>query len=466
MKNYTPKIYQAKTLDWMLDKPKCGLFLDMGLGKTVVSLTGINVLAYAELVVGKTLIIAPKRVAELVWQQEAATWEHTSHLTFSVVTGSAAARTKALDASADVYIINRENVVWLCEHYGGNRLPFDMCIIDESSSFKNHTSKRFKALRRAIRDVPRVVLLTGTPAPRGYINLWSQIYLLDQGARLGRTISEYRARYFTPGQVVNGVTYSYKLRPGAAKEIEARISDICISFQAKDWLDLPPLHPIADFVELSTKAQQAYDQFERDQVLEFIDSGVEVTALSAAAVSNKLLQFANGAVYFGDNHEYQVVHDDKIQQLIDIIEDTQGKAVLVAYSFRHDLDRLLTALAAYKPRQLLTKRDKQDWDEGRIQVMLGHPASMGHGLNMQAGGSIAVWFGITWDLELYQQFNARLHRQGQTMPVYLHHLIARGTEDERVMKVLHGKSSTQQGLMDSLRAKIAKWEGLDAGKGA
>ncbi len=449
---YTPYIYQTKSLEWMLEHPKCGLFLDMGLGKTVVALTGIRLLK--GLFVGKTLVIAPKRVCELVWRQEASEWDHLRDLRFSAVIGSAGQRRKALATDADVYLINRENVAWLCAEYGGNYLPFDMVIIDESSSFKNHTSMRFKALARAIIDVPRVVLLTGTPAPRGYINLWSQIYLLDQGKRLGKFITHFRSKYFRP----DWSGFSYNIVGGADKRIEELIGDICISFQAKDWLDLPELIEVDDFVDLSPETQQLYDDFERDQILEFIESGVEVTALSAAVLCNKLLQLSNGAMYYNDKHAYQVVHDEKIAKLIEIIEEANGASVLVAYQFQHDKERLFGALKPYSPRLLKTDKDKEDWDAGRIQVLLGHPASMGHGLNMQKGGNIAVWFGPTWDLELYQQFNARLHRNGQKWPVFLHHIIGRSTEDQRVMHVLKKKGDAQQALKDSLSAKIAKWK--------
>lgn len=437
----------------MLERPKCGLFLDMGLGKTVVTLTGITLLK--GVLIDKVLIIAPKRVTELVWKQEAAQWEHTKGLTFSIITGAEQKRKDALNANADIYVINRENVVWLCEQYKGV-LPFDMVVIDESSSFKNHTSKRFKALRKAIINIPRVVLLTGTPAPRGYLNLWSQIYLLDGGIRLGRTITEYRNRYFSPGYMHNGIVYNYTIRKGAEEVIKNLLSDICISFQSKDWLDLPPLYPVVDEIKLSDDVRDVYDRFEKEQIM--LIAGEDVTALNAAALSGKLLQLSNGAIYTNDEHDWEEIHKEKIDKLIDIIEDAQGKSVLIAYSFLHDKERLLKALSAYKPRELKTVQDKQDWDNGKIQVMLGHPASMGHGLNMQSGGSIAVWFGLTWDLELYQQFNARLHRQGQTMPVYLHHIICKNTEDERVYKVLQRKSNTQEALMQSLKEKIEKYK--------
>lgn len=441
----------------MLENPKCGLFLDMGLGKTVVSLTGINILSYAELEVRRTLIIAPKRVVQYVWRQEAQQWAHTRHLRFSTVLGTVKQRMAALAADADVYLINRENVSWLCAQYGGNMLPFDMVIIDESSSFKNHTSKRFRNLRIAIQSVPRVVLLTGTPAPKGYINLWSQIYLLDQGERLGRTITAFRERYFTPGHSNNGIVYQYHLRPGAADEIQRLIGDICISFKSEDWLDLPEVYRVEDFVDLEPEVQEMYNDFEREQVLEFIDSGEEVTAVTAASLCNKLLQFANGAIYYNDRKDYNEIHAEKIERLKDIIEDANGKSVLVGYCFIHDRDRLMRELKQYNPRLLKTDKDKQDWDRGDIHVLLGHPASLGHGLNMQSGGSIAVWFGCPWDLELYQQFNKRLHRQGQTQPVFIHHLIARETEDQRVIKTLRARGSVQDGLMESLKAKIARW---------
>lgn len=456
MKHYTPKIYQEKALKWMLEHPKCGLFLDMGLGKTVVTLTGITLLK--GLLVDRVLIIAPKRVAKFVWKQEAKIWKHTKHLTFSIILGTEKERKDALKADADIYVINRENVVWLCEQYKDGILPFDMVVIDESSSFKNHSSKRFKALKKAIVNIPRIVLLTGTPAPRGYLNLWSQLYLLDGGKRLGKTITEYRNRYFTPGFTHNGIVYNYTLRKGADEAIKNLISDICISFKAEDWLDLPPLYPVIDEVELSEGSRRIYDDFEKEQVMRIMNT--DVVALNAVALSGKLLQISDGAIYVNDEHDWEEIHQEKIDKLIDIIEDAGGKSVLIAYDFLHGKERLLKALAPYKPRELKTDKDKEDWDAGRIQVLLGHPASMGHGLNMQSGGSIAVWFGLTWDLELYQQFNARLHRQGQTMPVYIHHILCKDTEDERVYKALQRKSNTQEALLQSLKEKIDKYKTL------
>lgn len=470
---YNPKDYQTTALQWMLDKPKSALFMDMGLGKTVVSLTGINILKYGYFEIQKTLIIGPKKVVEMTWEQEAQEWNHLGHLRFSKILGNEQQRKQALKTDADIYLINAENVVWLCQQFGGGHLPFDMLIIDESSLFKNHTSKRFKALQRVSASIQRVVLLTGTPAPRGYINLWSQLYLLDQGERLGKNITAFRGAYFSPGrQLSNGVITNYCLRPGADTYIQELIKDVCISMQAKDFLQLPPCMHIVDEIPLPPNILEQYHHFEANSVLEIINQAEEnreIEALTASALTNKLLQFSSGAVYYEEYNEeternerdFEIVHDEKIQKLIEIIENANGKSVLIAYNFQHSKERILKALLnKYQIRILASDQDKKDWNEGKIHILMGHPKSIGHGLNIQKGGNIAVWFDLTFDLELYDQFNARLHRQGQTETVYLHHIICEGTEDKRVLNVLRSKGSMQQALKDSLSQKIEKYKKL------
>lgn len=435
--------------------------MEMGLGKTVVSLSVVDYLIYQDMAINNVLIIAPKQVAKLTWQAEAAKWEHTKHLTFSVVMGTEKQRRKALAEKANIYITNREQVPWLCALFGGSCLPFGMVIIDESSSFKNHTANRFKALAKAIKCVPRVLLLTGTPAPRGYLNLWSQLYLLDNGERLYNSISSYRARFFIPGKYINGVLCDYKIQDDNNKrEIENRISDICLSMRAEDYVQLPDRIFKDHRIPMPSVVKNKYEEFKTLQIMELALSGAEVTAMNAAALNGKLLQFANGAIYYDDANgvrSHEEIHDEKITRLMDIIEDAQGQSVLVAYTFQHDKERLLKALKKYKPMEMRTEKDLNDWNDGNIHVLIGHPASMGHGLNLQKGGHIAVWFGITNDLELYEQFNARLHRTGQTLPVFIHHLLMDHTIDVNVLELLKRKNDVQTELKKQLADKVAEY---------
>lgn len=445
--------YQKAAVGHIIDNTHCGLFLEMGLGKTVSTLTAINRLMFEEFEISSVLVIAPKRVAESVWGAECAKWEHLNHLKVSKIIGTARQRKAALAAPADVYTIGRDNVSWLCNQYGGNNLPFDMLVIDELSSFKNPKSIRFKALRLCQPSFLRVVGLTGTPAPNGLIDLWSQIYLLDRGQRLGKFIGNYREMYFREGKRNGHIVYKYNIAPDAERQIHERISDICISMQAKDYLDLPERIDNIVNIHLPDDMQAAYNQFAAEQVLELFGEGQEITAVNAAALTNKLLQFANGAIY-DSLKNYHVVHDLKVEAVKDIIEDANGKPVLIAYTYKHDLERLLTALKKYKPRKLETDQDINDWNAGKIQVMIMHPASGGHGLNLQFGGNIAVWFGQTWSLEYEQQFNARLHRQGQKNKVIIHKLVAVNTYDEVVIASQNSKSDRQNFLMDSVKALV------------
>ena len=453
--------YQTACVKHIIDHPFCGVFLEMGLGKTVSTLTAINYLMFDYLSVNSVLIIAPKRVAESVWQEEAEKWDHLKHLTFSKIIGTQQQRIKALKEKADIHIISRDNIAWLCALCGGAKLPFDMVVVDELSSFKNYKSQRFKSLRLTQPYFKRFVGLTGTPAPNGLIDLWSQIYLMDRGERLGKTITAYRKTYFRPGQTNGNVVYSYVLLPEADNMIHERINDICISMKSDDYLSMPIRTDNFIKLKMPDNIQKMYTDFEKEKVLElykdlYDECEVEINAINAAALSNKLLQFANGAVY-DENKETHIIHDIKLEALKEIIDDANGQPVLVAWTYQHDRDRIMEYLKKYSPRELKKPQDIIDWNKGKVQVMLAHPASAGHGLNLQAGGSIIVWFGQTWSLELYQQFNARLYRQGQKNGVIINHLIMKGTHDEDVILALRRKNLCQNSLMDSIKAKINKY---------
>lgn len=464
--------YQKACVEHIITHPFCGVFLDMGLGKTVSTLTAINYLMNDYCEINSVLVIAPKRVAESVWQEEAEKWEHLQHLRFSKIIGTKKQRiTAVMETKADVYIISRDNIAWLCALYGGGKLPFDMVVVDELSSFKSYKSVRFKALRGARPYLKRLVGLTGTPAPNGLIDLWPQIYLMDRGDRLEKTISRYREKYFMPGQTNGHVVYSYKLLSDSEQFIHKKIKDICISMKADDYLEMPMRTDNYIRLRMPDDIKKQYDDFEKNKVLDlfkpeqeylenvdkWVDKPVEINAVNAAALSNKLLQFANGAVY-DENRKVFPIHDIKLEALKEIIEDANGQSVFVAWTFQFDRDRIMDYLKKYKPRELKTNKDIEDWNAGRIQVMLAHPASAGHGLNLQAGGNIIVWFGQTWSLELYQQFNARLYRQGQQKGVIVHHLIMKGTHDEDVVQAIKAKDRKQNALMDSIKAKIDKYK--------
>ena len=399
-------------------------------------------------------MIAPKKVAEGTWTREKDKWDHTRILRVSPVLGSQAKRIRALNTPADLYIINRENVCWLVDYYR-NSWPFDMVVVDESSSFKSHSAKRFKALAGVSGKIDRMVELTGTPSPNGLEDLWSQVYLLDGGERLGKWYTQFRERYFQPDRRgADGMVYSYAAKPGTEQSILDKISDICISMKAEDYLQLPDItyHEIP--VELDAKAEKAYRELERKMVLELPEEE-EISVTSAAALSNKLLQLANGAVYDEDRSVHEV-HGCKIEAFLELVESLQGKPVLVFYNFQHDRERILKALSGsgLRVRELKTTRDEDDWNAGQIDVLLTHPASSAYGLNLQQGGNHVVWFGLTWNYELYTQANKRLHRQGQTEKVIIHHLVCTGTRDEDVMRALEKKDDVQNWVMESLKARI------------
>jgi len=448
--------YQKTAVEHIIGNPFCGLFLDMGLGKTVSALTAIKRLRFEYLDINNALIIAPKRVVENVWTSEIEKWSHLKGITISRIIGNEKKRKAAMAEKAHIHIISRDNVSWLCGQFGGSMLPWDMLVIDESSSFKNPKSQRFKALRLVQPSFLRVVILTGTPVPNGLIDLWPQIYLLDRGERLGKFISNYRSNYFAPGQSSGHIVYNYRIQSDGEERIYRKIEDIVISMKAEDYLELPGVvHNYIDVV-FPADIQKKYDDFEKEKVLQlFEDPDDDISAVNAAALSTKLRQFAGGAVY-DDNKNWHSVHDLKLDVLEEIIEDANGKPVLIAYAYRHELERILIRLKKYKPVMFDTEQHNKDWNSGKIQVMVMHPASGGHGLNLQSGGNIIVWFGPTWDAEHYEQFNARLDRQGKTEVTIINHLVACNTIDRKVIDAVRGKVAKQEGLMDAVKAIIKK----------
>jgi len=446
---YKPYPYQQRAEQHILDHPACGLFLEMGLGKTVITLSAVNELMYNRFEITRALVIAPLRVAATVWAEEAQKWDHLKHLRVQKVLGQRGQRVWALGQDADIYVINRENVEWLVDYLQGSRWPFDMVVLDELSSFKSARANRFKALRRVRPAIDRVVGLTGTPAPNGLIDLWAQVYLLDRGERLGKTLGGYRQRYFNEGRRNQQVVFEYVPKPGAAEAIYEKLSDICVSMKARDYLDMPDRLDRVVRVSLPPEARRAYDQLERDLLLPLAGDAV-VTAQTAAVVTNKLLQMANGAVY-DEARKAHAIHAAKLDALEDLVEAANGQPVLVYYGYQHDLQRIMEKFP--QARQLVTPQDVKDWNEGKVPLMLAHPDSAGHGLNLQAGGHILVWFGLTWSLEKYQQANGRLYRQGQRQPVTIYHIVAEGTMDERVLRVLEGKDTRQDALIEAVKAR-------------
>jgi SNF2 family DNA or RNA helicase len=437
--------YQERGVDFILNTPKCALFLDLGLGKTLTSLTAIVDL-HDQLEVNKVLVVAPLRVANTVWHKEILNWEHTKHLTYSIVTGSEKKRIESLFKPADIYIINRENIKWLVDYYGKS-WPFDMVVIDESSSFKSVSAQRFKALRKVLPYIDRLVQLTGTPASNGLLDLYAQIYLLDTGARLGRTMTAYKARFFESDYM----GYKYTPREQSKEIIYSLLDDIVMTMRAEDYLQLPPRIDINQIVELPEKLMKEYRTLEKEFIADILDT--EIAVFNAAALAGKLLQFCNGAIYTDDSGAYIGLHDAKLDALAEIIEENQGENILVAYNFKSDLERLK---ARFKNAVVLDKQGEavDKWNNGEIELLLAHPASAGHGLNIQKGGSIIVWFGLNWSLELYQQFNGRLHRQGQTKPVRIIHLVAGGCMDEKVLQAIESKAETQDELLNYLKTVI------------
>lgn len=446
--HFQPYAYQRAAIEWVLDRPAAGLFLSMGMGKTPVTLTAIDELIYNRLEVQKVLVIAPLRVAQDTWAKEVRKWDHLQHLRIAKVLGSLKERRAALEQDADIYVINRENVVWLCEYL--TKWPFDMVVIDELSSFKNHQAKRFKALRKKLGRIRRIVGLTGTPAPNGLLDLWPQIYLLDQGQRLGRTIGAYRAKYFRPDKMNGHIVYSYRLLDGAEDAIHDKLADLCMSLKKEDYLDLPG--QIYESIELTPPPalMEQYKQFERDRIMENLGEDGEIVALNAASLTGKLLQFANGAIYDTEGGVHEL-HDIKLEALEELIEAANGEPVLVFYAFQHDRDRIMRRIEC---REIQSSKDLDDWNAKRIPVAIAHPASLAYGVNMQDGGSIIVWYGLTYSLELYEQANERLNRPGQTQVCRIYHLILQGTHDTRVLAALEKKDTTQRALIDALKATI------------
>ena len=442
---YEPHEYQDYAKEFVVKQNVSALFLDCGLGKTVITLTAIWELLLDYFEVRKVLIIAPCRVCRDTWPSELQKWNHLKGIEMSTVLGSEKDRVTALNRRANVYVINRENVEWLVGHC---RWDFDMVVIDELSSFKSHKAKRFKALKRVRPMVRRIVGLTGTPAPNGLIDLWAEIGLLDMGQRLGRFIGGYRERFFVPDKRSREMIFSYKPRQGAEEAIYELISDICISMKAADYLKMPECIYNRVEVIMNEKEKKLYQQLERDMLIPFEDGDID--AVNAAGLSNKLMQMANGAVY-DENGAVKHIHDRKLEALEDLVEAANGKPVLIAYWYKHDLERIKKYVGAV---ELDTAEDMKKWNAGDIPVAVIHPASAGHGLNLQAGGSTLIWFGLTWSLELYQQMNARLWRQGQKETVVIHHLTAKGTLDERVMEALEKKDCGQSALVDAVKARI------------
>ena len=444
---FVPHEYQKYATKFIEENDISALLLDMGLGKSVITLTAIrNLIIKGE--VGRVLVIAPLRVARSTWPDEIAKWDHLNDLTYSVAVGTEKERLEALRKNVEIVIINRENVDWLVNK-SGYRFNFDMIVIDELSSFKSYSAKRFKALLKVRPYVERIVGLTGTPSSNGLMDLWAEYRLLDFGERLGRYITRYRLKYFTPDKRSATVIFSYKLLPGAEDEIYNAISDITISMKAKDYLKMPDLIINEVTVDLDPTERRTYETLRKEMVVQ-ISEQEEIDAVNAASLSGKLLQMANGAVYDEDKRVLRI-HDKKLDALEDLIEAANGKPVLITYWYKHDLERIKER---FNVREILNDQDIRDWNNGKIDVAVIHPASAGHGLNLQQGGSTLIWFGLTWSLELYEQANARLYRQGQNETVVIHHIITKGTIDEDVMLALKRKEKMQSALIDAVKARL------------
>ena len=447
---FQPHEYQAYCIRQLIERPRLGLFLEMGLGKTVITLTAIQQLKYDRFEVCRALVIAPKKVAEGTWSGEAGKWDHLQMLRVSVALGSEKQRIRALSADADVYVISRDSVTWLCEHYGQN-WPFDMVVCDEFSSFKSRSAERFKQLRRQLPRIRRLVGLTGTPAPNGLEDLWAQVYLLDGGARLGTSFKAYRDRYFD----YNPWRHELREKQGAEDTVKSIISDICVSMRASDYLTLPPRLMDDVPVTLSPAAKTAYKRMEKDYLLELADATIE--AGSAVALTGKLLQLCSGSVYDTASGEAYPVHRCKLDRLGEMVEQLHGQHALLFYGFKHEVERLADTVrkaGAERVRLLRAQADADAWNRGEVDVLLAHPASCAYGLNLQQGGHHVIWYTLPWSLELYQQANARLHRQGQTEPVIVHRLLVSGGMDEDVAAALEGKRDVQDALMEALKARI------------
>lgn len=449
---FEPHAYQRYCIERVIADRQLGLFLDLGLGKTVITLNAIKDLKYNRFEVSKVLVIAPKKVAESTWVREASKWDHLQGLRISQVLGSAPKRIKALCTPADIYVINRENVVWLVKYYQ-NKWPFDMVVVDELSSFKSNQAKRFKYLSWVRGLIKRFVGLTGTPAPNGLLDLWAQLFLIDQGQRLGVDYGGYQSRYFDH----NPYTYRYYPKTGAEEAVQRAISDVCISLKAEDYIDVPKRIDVTVPVILDDKAAAKYAELEREAVLDLGESVVD--AGTAAVLTNKLLQLCNGAVY-DENGEVAEIHKCKIEAFMETVEGLNGQSAIVFYNFKHDLKRLKEALSTteLRVRQLKTPEDERAWNAGEVDILLAHPASAAYGLNLQDGGHHIIWYGLNWSLELYQQANGRLHRQGQKHPVIIHHLVVSGGVDEDVMETICDKEATQDRLLAAIKARIERYK--------
>jgi len=448
---FEPHDYQRYAINFLEEHPRAVLMLDMGLGKTVSTLTAVWDLMYETFDVSSVLVVAPLRVAKYTWVDEVQKWDHLKDLTVSVLCGTEKQRREAMSIKADVYVINRENLPWLVQAFP--KAKFDMIVYDELSSFKNSQAKRFKAAMYLTARAERVVGLTGTPASNGYMDLFGEFKVIDNGERLGRFITKFRNDYFRPDKTNGHIVYSYKLRDGADRSIQQKIADITVSMQAKDYLKLPECLYVKNYACMDEKETEIYKKMKQDLILDIGDS--DITALSAAALSNKLIQMANGAVYDDEGGVIEI-HKHKLEALADIIEQQNGKPLLVAYWYKHDLSRIENYLRqeGIEPVRIDSEKAIRAWNNGEVLVGLIHPASAGHGLNLQMGGSALCWFGLTWSLELYQQTNARLYRQGQTKTTVITHIITKGTMDEGIMKALECKDTTQTMLINSVRAEL------------
>lgn len=449
--DFIPHYYQKYSIQKIIENNRFGLFIDMGMGKTVSTLTAFSDLQLLD--TDKMLVIAPLNVAKDTWADEINKWEHLNHMTVSKVLGTPKQRIEALRQDADIYITNKENTKWLCEYYKKD-WPFDMVVVDELSTFKNHSSQRFKALKKKLPLVKRFVGLTGTPSPNSMMDLWAQVYLIDSGERLEKSFTRFRERYFKPTHQVSEHVFNWELREDAEDLIYQKIEDVCVSMKASDYLSMPERIDTVQEVTLSNKERKLYEELERDYILESEEDGT-IVAQSGASLSQKLLQLSNGAVYT-DEQDVREVHDRKLDKLEEIVEESQGQPILLFYNFKHDKERILER---FKQAVVLGSEGyKDEWDKGNIEILLAHPASAGHGLNLQQGGHIIVWFGLTWSLELYQQANARLYRQGQDNTTIIHHIMTDNTIDQRVYKALQKKELTQDELMNAVKARIAEYK--------
>ena len=446
---FKPHDYQMVSKDMIINNRACGLFLECGMGKTASTLCAIDELMFDYFDIKNVLVIAPKKVARDTWKEEVDKWDNFNHLKLSVVIGTPSQRISALKTNADIYCINRENVSWLVDYYQ-SKWPFDMVVLDELSSFKSPKAHRFKDLRKVMPLTHRVVGLTGTPAPNGLIDLWSQIYLLDRGEHLGKTLKAFHTRYFTPGMCKGFVVYNWNLKSNCEEEIYKAIEDICISMKSVDHIKMPEMIENFISVKIEGEARVKYKQMEKDLLLPYLSG--DVVAANSAVLSNKLIQIANGAVY-DEDRGVKIIHDEKLKALEELVEEANGKPVIIFYWFRHELERIKSLYP--NARSLNTTQDMKDWNDRKIPILLMHPASAGHGLNLQHGGNVAIWFSLTWSLELLQQSNARLYRQGQDKDtVFIHYLVAEHTIDEDVVKALKSKSMSQSALMDAVKARV------------